>query len=449
MESRNRHIAALRGRALIVWCVVAAASFSGVASAEPDAVLPPIGGQGGGGFVARCGQGDVLTGFDLRAGDDIDAISPICVPALAGQFKPYAQSFGGSGGSALQLVCPNDFPAVTGIKVGFEGVNTVTVNNIHLYCGRPDATSKQSEFPSAVFDAPRAEANCGFLDCTDTVKSGLSEQRCPAGQIGVGVNGRAGVWLDSVGLICGSPSVISPPIVAAPPPITAPPSSDFKASASVRLTTTVKAQRRVKLGGGATAGPSRSVCDLAAQARARNSPAAPGLEAKCAEQNALGIPAFLARGEAIANADPLAVELRDQQPDEAARRGFDIGMAVAEGHTAPGPGKQKIHDLLAPSEQGGYAAAVAFSLERNKNAPLAANGAAIAASNSTIASFRNAESDVHYRLGFDIGVGFFDDASLSDSRGLNALAIRDGLSVAGKRGFDAATLINRSGVGNQ
>ena len=41
--------------------------------------------------------------------------------------------------------------------------------------------------------------------------------------------------------------------------------------------------------------------------------------------------ALAAKGEAIANEDPLALELRNQQPEGPARRGFDLGMAVAEG----------------------------------------------------------------------------------------------------------------------
>ncbi len=78
------------------------------------------------------------------------------------------------------------------------------------------------------------------------------------------------------------------------------------------------------------------------------------------------INALATKGPAIARRDPLAMEMRDLQPDGLARRGFDIGMAAAEGQTAPGPGKQRIHDLLSPEEQAGYEAAVDFSLARNK-----------------------------------------------------------------------------------
>src|SRR5713101_7523598 len=38
----------------------------------------PVGGPGGGEFVARCPSGQFLGGVELRAGDDIDAIRPLC-----------------------------------------------------------------------------------------------------------------------------------------------------------------------------------------------------------------------------------------------------------------------------------------------------------------------------------------------------------------------------------
>ena len=62
------------------------------AQAQTDAIMPPVGGPGGGQFVARCPQGQYLAGLELRAGDDIDAIRPICIiaygPADAGPLYP-------------------------------------------------------------------------------------------------------------------------------------------------------------------------------------------------------------------------------------------------------------------------------------------------------------------------------------------------------------------------
>ena len=49
---------------------------------------------------------------------------------------------------------------------------------------------------------------------------------------------------------------------------------------------TVKAQGRVKTGGSPSPNSTLTICEKAKQARARNSPAAPGLEAKCAAAEA-------------------------------------------------------------------------------------------------------------------------------------------------------------------
>ena len=211
-----------------------------------------------------------------------------------------------------------------------------------------------------------------------------------------------------------------------------------------------------RIQGPQTDAPRMSICERARDARARQSPAAPLLEAQCRAAGAAGespIEAtqqydLAAKGEAIANQDPLSTELRNQQPDDSSRRGFDIGMAAAEGQTAPGPGKQRIHDSLMPAEQRGFEIAVAFSLERNRNADFAAKGAAIADADPTVAEARNAEVNVFYRLGFDIATGIFGDPALgaqgNTALGTGSLRIRDSLSAAGQRGFNAAVKLHLS-----
>jgi hypothetical protein len=166
--------------------------------------------------------------------------------------------------------------------------------------------------------------------------------------------------------------------------------------------------------------------------------------------------ALAARGEIVANQDPLAVELRNQQTGGLARRGFDIGMGAAEGQTAPGPGKQRIHDSLFPEEQPGYRLAVEFSLERNRNAELARKGAEIAEADSAVAESRNSYrqrrrrlgEDVFYKLGFDIATAIFGDPALgakgNTAPGPGSLGIRNSLSAAGQNGFDDSVAFNIS-----
>ncbi len=169
------------------------------------------------------------------------------------------------------------------------------------------------------------------------------------------------------------------------------------------------------------------------------------------EPRAIDLNALAARGETLANEDQLAVELRNQQPDDASRRGFDIGMAAAEGQTLPGPGKQKLGASLPANQQRGFNIAVSFSLERNRNAKLGAVGAKIAQADPAVAAARNDKPNdrfgseelfVFYRLGFDIAMGIFGDPALgaqgNTAWGPGSQKIRDSLSGAGQAGFNAA-----------
>jgi hypothetical protein len=177
------------------------------AQAQADAILEPIGGKGGSHFVGRCPDRKYLTGFDLRVGDDIDAIRPLCVTAYGsakiGAIEPYRFSFGGTGGGGdVRVMCRNDAPIVAGIRVGFEGVHTQIVNNIHLFCGLAATDHRLAQYPAAVFDGPPASLPAVGNSGRSNVHQ-LNRQNCPPGLVAVGISGRSGVLLDAVGLICG------------------------------------------------------------------------------------------------------------------------------------------------------------------------------------------------------------------------------------------------------
>jgi hypothetical protein len=149
--------------------------------------------------------------------------------------------------------------------------------------------------------------------------------------------------------------------------------------------------------------------------------------------------ALAARGAVLAGQDPLASELRNQFED-AGRNGFHIGMAVAEGQTLPGPGKDRICASLFPGEPGACSIAVLFSVERNRNAVLASRGAAMVNADPIFAEARNAAPDVRlrrasdiifYRLGFDIGLAASEGHTLP---GPGKDRIRDSLLVPAEQG---------------
>jgi hypothetical protein len=80
---------------------VPAAMLCFVLSAQAqDRMIPPIGGPGGGEFVARCPPGQFLGGVELRVGDDIDAIQPLLSDEACRQFDEAVVSWAPIGADA-------------------------------------------------------------------------------------------------------------------------------------------------------------------------------------------------------------------------------------------------------------------------------------------------------------------------------------------------------------
>ena len=481
--------------------------FAGAGEARADTYLTYAGGDGGVPFIQPCPGGQNLAGFELRRGKWIDAVRVVC----AVSYGPISTSplifttgglmpgwHGGPGGHLEPLVCPPRTPIVIGMRVTAAGRDTITAEDMKLFCGPASKTQPIAPPP------PLAQR---YLN-----DRGYFVLNCPAGEVAVGIHGRSGEWLDAIGLICDAPRLDN---------------------------SGLRAQPRIPHSG-SSARSQLTICEAARQARARNSPAAPGLEAQCAKSQDVGVlpPSPIppsddlaqlhARGAQIANSDPEAGELRDQMREGPARRGFEIGLAAAEGQTAPGPGKDAIRDRLAPSERdgfttavnfslshnrqeiadsaprgrsiarqdplamelrgeqpdeearlgfdigmaaaegqtargpgkdarrdalperqrAGYQAAVDFSVDRNKNAELAAKGATIARRDRFTAEARAAEAGAMRRLGFDIATGIFGDPALgalgNTEPGPGSLGVRDALSFLAQRGFSSAMAFHRS-----
>ena len=183
------------------------------AAAQADQTLPAVGGSGGNDFYARCPAGQHLLGFNLRAGHNIDAIQPICgVPMSETQVQVTGQmrGYGGTGGQPAQVTCPSQAtaaaakPVVLGLYLKAEGIHGLVLNNIHLYCGIVAAQQQIPTQPAAQYDAPSQEGTYGALATGHEKKWRSGTPMCPPGLIGVGVYGRAGAAIDSLGLICGA-----------------------------------------------------------------------------------------------------------------------------------------------------------------------------------------------------------------------------------------------------
>lgn len=130
--------------------------------------------------------------------------------------------------------------------------------------------------------------------------------------------------------------------------------------------------------------PAPSICDAARSARARNSPAAPGLEAQCqrvGETTNVPISTLVDRseldrlaeiGHAIARNDVSVASARRSSSDLQYRFGFDVASALfgdpslgGQGNTALGPGSLNIRASLDPASQPGFDDSANFHFSRH------------------------------------------------------------------------------------
>ncbi len=145
------------------------------------------------------------------------------------------------------------------------------------------------------------------------------------------------------------------------------------------------------------------ICDAARSARARNSPAAPGLERQC-----------LASGGSLAPPAGLPPPPPDPPPP----------------------------DTSAPTTMPTLPPASATSIDPTRIDGLAALGSTIAGQDSALDDARSVDPGAAFQRGFDIATGLFADPRLGaegrPDTDPEAAAIRASLGVDGRRGFDAA-----------
>ena len=238
--------------------IVAVAAACGLAmsvsapAATDYSDTPVFGGSGGGSFLAYCPKNTYLIGIGGRTGNWIDAIQPICAQwnSTTQAFNPpvTGRTTGGSGGGPATLMCP------AGMVVrGWEIARIAARNALVVQYVRPQCETFSPEQRAS------AQIPGRFGGDGATNPANLMGYKCPQGQFANGIYGASGAYVDNAGLKCEVPPfILGRPTPAEP----------------------VKSIGRVPSASG-PAGPARSICEAARDARARNSPAAPNLEAQC------------------------------------------------------------------------------------------------------------------------------------------------------------------------
>lgn len=193
--------------------------------------LQTYGGSGGTPFRDECPKGWYLVGLDGRAGEWVDRIATVCAPWLRDKQtfgKPAVGRYHGdsTGGVKREPICWGlginnrvvqswELTRLTGDK---KFVRYIIVNCTSL--ASPTATGRFT------FGGPiTADEGTTFFDEAGTQRPDAPlNTACPAGEVAIGIHGRAGLFLDQIGLICGhSPAkFIAPPATSANPLAVAP-----------------------------------------------------------------------------------------------------------------------------------------------------------------------------------------------------------------------------------
>lgn len=200
----------------------------GVASATD---LEVRGGYGGANFRSVCAPGSYLAGMQVRLGDWIDQIRPVCAEVDSNFYRkpgvPSADLIGGSGGNRYDDARCKEGHVAAGLSVvmitdpGF-GNNLGVISRMRIFCN--------GVAPPFLFDPhgivgvyPRAgnirlDSDILFGISTDSKYVKFEVFNCPPGELATGLWGRAGDFVDAIGLVCGPGPQAAAPVVAAVEP---------------------------------------------------------------------------------------------------------------------------------------------------------------------------------------------------------------------------------------
>jgi hypothetical protein len=192
----------------VVIAFVASLLLAQAAMAE-ETLLEVFGGKGGNPVRVDCEPGSYVVGFTGRAGAWIDQVSVVCArwnentqklgAASQGQVsKPFGES---TGGDALSESCPDGWAvSAVAIRTTLEEANSsVNVKNyrsklvhgIRFYC-RPAIAGSGNVIHKTL----------GSWSTGD-VSRFWGPWSCPPRELATGMQGRAGLFVDALGLVCG------------------------------------------------------------------------------------------------------------------------------------------------------------------------------------------------------------------------------------------------------
>ena len=178
----------MRGSTLAVLAILA--SSAAPAQAQ-ERFTDPFGGRGGQQFISRCPPSTAVTGVLALTGAYINGIAPIC----DGRQGPGA----GGGGDKRSAQCPAG-SVVRSIDVLLLRSENHLVKDLGLHCVDRRSGINTADVALATPGRFTQPFTNRFLGNTLYPSSSIS---CGTQEV-IGLQGRAGVSIDALGLICGS-----------------------------------------------------------------------------------------------------------------------------------------------------------------------------------------------------------------------------------------------------
>ena len=194
-------MSAARGMASVVAGVLAIILGATLAQRTFATDSGPAGGHGGGPFRVTCQPGSYIAGLTGRVGDWIDQVSMQCAHwnAQAQHLEPTSttpmpigESHGGGGATAY---CPSG-SVVRSMSVMTLQSDNRLVSNLSLICHPVERNDAETDVEFGGHGASGAGLAGGTLIPWVALA-------CPPKELAVGLFGRAGLFVDAIGLVCG------------------------------------------------------------------------------------------------------------------------------------------------------------------------------------------------------------------------------------------------------
>ena len=177
--------------------------------------LDILGGPGGNSYEYICGPGRVLVGFRGYTGVWIDSVQAVCAKVDANGVSD-AQTegpvFGGNPNVFNSAICP-DGTVIAGLALS-NNKDKPFLGYIAPVCARlftrdflPNPDSRAMKGSGRLASEGGRTGPLGIF----SVYGAAITQECPGATVAVGIHGRAGKFLDALGLICGPKPATSAP----------------------------------------------------------------------------------------------------------------------------------------------------------------------------------------------------------------------------------------------